>query len=549
MSWAPAVQIVTDGGVACGVTAWRHQRRRMVTVVVKASFTLVHGGPIAESAAVDIVREDRFFSQDPARSVEAASEVAPFLGRCDVLFRGHAYAQKGQPAPAGTARLALFRDARPLLDKTLHVYGDADPASASAIGARRGPFPGARRPFARMPIVYERAFGGPEVALNPVGSAASNLVDPADPRRPVGLGPIARRWPARRRLLEGHDLLGRDGLIELPDAAGWDGYQAAPADQQVGYLRGGEWLVLDGLHPTLPRLQTQIPAVRGAARAYLRGTALPVETPLELVADMLVIDGDTGLCALVWRGRYELPDERAPLSAVAITAGLERQERLVPWTSLAARAAAALAEGAVSAASAASAAGPASVASGPRSSRHETVTLVVDEQAASVRPAVIPFAGAPSTAPPSAPRNDATPWGGAPLRPAASAPQPVAVTVALSISELSAPPSNEVTVTPSAPATSRAEAPAEEDEGAGPRASVSSRAWITPPPMIGPIVVPQPAAEAPPVTPSPVDPPPAPARPVDLAALTKKAGKGRVGAEDAEAFRLAFVLPPPNKQG
>lgn len=46
----------------------------------------------------------------------------------------------------------------------------------------------------------------------------------------------------------------------------WDYFQAAPRDQQIEPPRGGEWLVLDGVHPSLPRIQCRLPTQRCAAR-------------------------------------------------------------------------------------------------------------------------------------------------------------------------------------------------------------------------------------------------------------------------------------------
>ncbi|XXY55211.1 DUF2169 domain-containing protein [Sorangium sp. So ce269] len=135
--------------------------------------------------------------------MRAASETAPYLPGAGVVLTGRAHAPRGAPVAALSARLALFRD-RPLLDKTIHVFGDVAPGSDT---------PG---PFQTMPLVYERAQGGPSFPWNPVGlSDASadalrpamysgrtrpNLVNPASPHRPAGFGPIAPHWPLRRRL-------------------------------------------------------------------------------------------------------------------------------------------------------------------------------------------------------------------------------------------------------------------------------------------------------------------------------------------------------------
>src|SRR6185295_17776713 len=124
-------------------------------------------------------------------------------------------------------------------------------------------------PFTTVPLVYERAYGGPGEP-NPNGSETPNVVDPADPRRAAGFAPISRFWPARKRMLGKIDrnLLDQP-IAEIPEGMPWDYFQSAPPDQQIEPLRGGEWLVLDGVHPTLARISTRVPMARGAARVVM----------------------------------------------------------------------------------------------------------------------------------------------------------------------------------------------------------------------------------------------------------------------------------------
>ncbi len=161
------------------------------------------------------------------------------------------------------------------------------------------------------------------------GAAAAipNLVDAADPGRPAGFGPIAAHWSERRRLRGALAPTALDqGIVELPDDMTWEWFQAAPPDQRTPYLHGDEWIVLDGLHPSLPRVQTQLPSARGVARVYLEGRVNDVE----LVADTLAIDGDAQSCAVVWRGRFALSSEAA-LATVRIAGALAMPGQPVTW--------------------------------------------------------------------------------------------------------------------------------------------------------------------------------------------------------------------------
>ena len=85
------------------------------TVVVKATFGLVPEGLARMIAPEAIVPHDRFHDDDPARSVQAAGELAPYLPEAGVVLVGHAYGAGGVPVPAVSAHLSIFRD-RALVD-------------------------------------------------------------------------------------------------------------------------------------------------------------------------------------------------------------------------------------------------------------------------------------------------------------------------------------------------------------------------------------------------------------------------------------------------
>ncbi len=220
-------------------------------------------GPPSSSRSQAIAAADRY--RAPSGCLEEASDIAPYLPSAGVTLAGHAWAPGGRPTATAAVRLAVARE-KPLLDKTLHVFGDRAPNAPSA------------QPFLKMPLVYERAYGGPTSAENPAGSAAPNLVDPVDARRPAGFGSIAGRWPARAHLLGRIDPRALDAAdLEVPEGIDWRWFHAAPLDQQIALLRGDEWIVLDGMHPTLPRVQTRLPSA--VARARWQSAAPAAPTP------------------------------------------------------------------------------------------------------------------------------------------------------------------------------------------------------------------------------------------------------------------------------
>ncbi len=318
------VQITARTPAACGAVLWRTAGTSWVTVVLKATFALIHGQLATVTTPREIIHRDRY--REGSGCLEEASETPPYLPTAGVLLAGHAYAPGGSAAPTAAARLAVARE-RPLLDKTVHVFGDRAPGASPP------------RPFQKMPLAYERAYGGPGVLENPAGvgagrtTAQPNLLDPTNPQRPAGFGPISRYWPARRRLLGNGDdqgLQASDPVI--PQGFDWCYFHAAPPDQQIELLRGDEWLVLDGLHPSLPRVQTKLPSAVGRARWHLAtSTSLGPAQDIPLVADMLVIDADEQLCSVVWRGRFPL--QRPDLAPwVRVFVGVELGGQSVVWS-------------------------------------------------------------------------------------------------------------------------------------------------------------------------------------------------------------------------
>jgi uncharacterized protein YjbI with pentapeptide repeats len=304
-----------------------------VTVVLKAAFGLVHEHEARLIAPTDLVRVDRH--AQASNAVEEVFEMAPYLPSAGVLVSGHACAPSGGAAASSAVRVILFRDDQTVLDKTLHVFGDRDSTPAAR-----------PLPFLRMPLVWERtrAHGGPGIDDNPVGVGAHpgsrafpNIVDAVDPRRPAGFGPIGARWPARARLLGGAEppALDRD-VVEIPDGFDWRWFQAAPADQQVSFLTGNEWIALDGMHPSQPRLQSRLPHVQARARWYMETSHGPTEAqPIELGADTLSIDADRQTCRVVWRGNFAL-ESLEQLPWIRVQAGVELPGYPIIWPEIAA---------------------------------------------------------------------------------------------------------------------------------------------------------------------------------------------------------------------
>jgi uncharacterized protein YjbI with pentapeptide repeats len=284
------------------------QKRLRATLVVKATFTMQSERDMEIAPPDDIVDEERHHKNSVTRSVRLTSDLAPFLKRADVLLTGDARAPRGTAVTFLPVRLAVFRGKTALIDKTVHVFGD-----------RSGGAPA--KPFERMPIVYERAFGGPGWKANPLGvghppgasADLPNIVDPADASRTTGLGPISRAWPSRKGVLSAADrkAISSRPVAEIPNGFDWSYFQAAPEDQRTAPLKGDEWIVLAGVHPDIPILRSRLPDVAAHARVFGLLGHEPADAwrPLSMYADTLRIDIDSGRCSLTWRGSLTLNDE------------------------------------------------------------------------------------------------------------------------------------------------------------------------------------------------------------------------------------------------
>ncbi len=400
---SPAI-LTSDGRVACATMLWRFRERLEMTVVLKATFALVPSGVATFVRPGVIYTDDQPFAGNPARSVQFASDLVPYRARCDVTFVGHAYAPQIRAETVMPIRLGIFRESQPLLDKSLRV-----------LGPRKGAG-GTPEPFWRMQVSYERARGAAG-QLNPVGSDSPNIIDPAEPARPGCFAPISRYWPTRKGLIHGIDKGAFEGSVwSLPDPMPWGYFQAAPAEQQIEPLKGGELLLLEGLHPTQRELLTRLPSERAAARAILarRGEPL-VEHDIPLMCDTLSIDGDAQQFALTWRGHFEVHGGEPALRFIGIAAELSS-----PGQPAAGEHPASVETAPHAAPSQARSEEPA----GSTTVRHAPV-----DRARAALAQSLPFEYRPPRASPTA--SDATPWGGGQLRPV-PAPIPGEATITVS---------------------------------------------------------------------------------------------------------------------
>lgn len=308
-------------------------------VVVKATYD-VRGGRAVPAAEQEPIRLADEYAGEPGKSgLVHAGEGALFKPGADVLLAGHAYAPK-RGAREGTVSLRVGA-----LTKSLRVFGDrAWKRTLLAV------HPGAPEPFERIPLLWERAFGGVDDPLgaearNPVGvgwrapkskralegTPVPNFEAPGDPIKdansrpaPAGFGPIAPNWQPRLALAGTYDAAWLDRRAPLlPDDFDTAFAQVAPADQVLPEpLRGGEALEVRNASPsgvlscTLPRPDVEVTVAIGEERREL-----------ELRMDTLVVHGDEERITLVLRGSTPVHGQWYDVAWIRVGPGNARGER------------------------------------------------------------------------------------------------------------------------------------------------------------------------------------------------------------------------------
>ncbi|MEP7121368.1 MAG: DUF2169 domain-containing protein [Byssovorax sp.] len=300
-----------------------------LTVICKATFHLRPGeSPLA--AEQDLPNEEEnHWNDDPSRSLCSPCDLIPRKPRADVLLVGNAFAPGLSSVRSLVARLIVGG-----IDKSISVFGERTFTRDGLLHDDAG--------FAKMPIRWERAAGGPDTR-NPVGVRMQGSADaqgtivvpnlqpvgfvlgrPTDLLPPVGFGPIAASWPERWEKLGRHaGSWPAPGWAEHPLPADLDPsfFNTAPRDQQIERLRDDERIVLENLHPDHPRLATMLPGVRPRAQIERPGKQ---PQPVEMTADTLWIDTDQGICTLTWRGQVWLERRNEP---GAVRINTEQTER------------------------------------------------------------------------------------------------------------------------------------------------------------------------------------------------------------------------------
>jgi hypothetical protein len=234
------------------------------------------------------------------------------------------------------------------LRKTVRVIGDR--SWKSGVFAARPTEPS---PFERVPLIWEKAFGGSDAGQadastlyaeerNPVGAGfrvkegrkklddlpLPNLEDPrqlitswTDRPAPAAFGPIGAPWAPRKMYAGTYDEAWQKHRAPyLPKDFDPRFFQVAPPDQIVaGYLKGGEPVEIIGVTPGAP-LVFSLPDLCVQTVYRLDGQDHAGMTNL----DTVVIEPDDARLVLTWRSSFACDKKALQVSQIRVSISHQR---------------------------------------------------------------------------------------------------------------------------------------------------------------------------------------------------------------------------------
>ena len=308
--------------------------RERAVVVVKGTFGLPQDGGVAPLASeqAPFVYADTFTGEPGRSAVIYASEFAPYKPRCDLLVLGAAHAPGGEPVTRLEVGVRIGRHS-----KRFEAVGERH-WTMGALGLK----PSRPKPFTRLPLSYDVAFGGATEAgaylPNPVGRGyalgerdAALLGHPApntqelgrpltSPRRnyqPMAFGPLGRNFGPRLELAGTFDAAWLERAYPLlPADFSYPYFQSAPADQQISYPEGGEAIELLNLSPA-PAPPFYLPPLDLSVSFVLADETLETRAA---VVDTLILEPELARLQLIWRTSLVLASDPRDLVEVAVGA-------------------------------------------------------------------------------------------------------------------------------------------------------------------------------------------------------------------------------------
>lgn len=307
-----------------------------IYVIVRGTFELAPQLKLAEKSLPPVLA-DEYWGEPGKSSLKYASELHVGKPASDVVVNGHAWSSGGRATSQSTVSVRVAERR-----KVVRVFGDR---------TWRGSGFSSPQPFEKLPLVYERAFGGAHVEngrilsaeeRNPVGvgytgkrSASDmtgqllpNFEDPTalisklgDVAAPAGFGFVAAHWQPRRRYAGSYDEAWQKKRAPyLPLDFDPRFLNAAPSELSFDrYLEGGEPVEVQGASRAAP-IAFALPRCKLAVAVKIAGQTTTPPARIETV----LLEPDDNRVTITWRASTSC-DKRA-LQVEEVTVALEALE-------------------------------------------------------------------------------------------------------------------------------------------------------------------------------------------------------------------------------
>ena len=294
-------------------------------VVIKGTFSINKDSNLSLSEnQAPLVYADEHFGDPGSTAIKYECDFAPYKPYTDILVNGHAYSETGKPVTETTVGLSVGS-----VRKIAKVFGNR--VWESSIVGFRASKP---EPFIKMPLNYDRAFGGSDnfhENENKNGSELRNLVglgfyknsdseniknkplpnieDPnslikswSDKPSPMGFGVIGRGWQPRIKHAGTYDKKWKDERFPfLPNDFDEQYFLSSPQNQQLPTLQGGE--VVRCVNMTPERiLAITVPTIDIPVAYYFRDRIENIVPKL----DTFLIEPDERRVLITWRCKMAL---------------------------------------------------------------------------------------------------------------------------------------------------------------------------------------------------------------------------------------------------
>lgn len=294
-----------------------------VYAVVKATFDI--SPEVKISAKQEPVRQvDEYWGDPATSSIKYAGEMTLTKPATDVFLLGHAHAPEGKATEVDV----ILRIGERI--KAARVFGDRFWKTGIINHSKSDPVP-----FEKIPMVWERAYGGTveeksgkfaALPKNPVGAGLwtskykevyvpklpnledlKNLIGSISDRpEPVCFAPVASHWQPRIRYAGTYDEAWQKKRMPfLPDDFDLRFFNSAPEDLIFSpYLKGGEEVEIVGASAK-GRLKFRLPKYNFNITFLIAGQRFEKNPNL----DTVIIEPDENRVCLVWRAS-ELCDKK-----------------------------------------------------------------------------------------------------------------------------------------------------------------------------------------------------------------------------------------------